>query len=155
MSGAIGLLDTSIFVAIVGVPTKDDNRAEVLEEMGELIKDGTTLLLPMTAILETGNHIGQNGKGGQKRMAAERFVKLVRQAIQGEAPWSISNPPFDSVAIDQYLDEFPDSAMRGVGFGDLSIIKEFERHCALNAGRRVFIWTRDEHLRGYDRPPQI
>ena len=53
-----------------------------------------------------------------------------------------------------WLDDFPDNAMRGLSFADLSIIKEWEKACALNPMRRVRIWTLDEHLGGYDRKPK-
>jgi hypothetical protein len=35
--------------------------------------------------------------------------------------------------------------------GDLSMIKEWERQCELHRARRVFIWSLDGHLAGYDR----
>jgi len=44
--------------------------------------------------------------------------------------------------------------MNGAGMGDLSIIKEWERQCALNKARRVFIWSLDGNdLCAYDREP--
>jgi len=52
-----------------------------------------------------------------------------------------------------WLDEFPDSAMRGVSIGDLTIIKEYERQCELHPTRRVLIWSLDDDLQGYDRAP--
>jgi hypothetical protein len=56
-------------------------------------------------------------------------------------------------ALRHWLPEFPDRATAAIGFGDLSIIKEWERQCALNAARRVFIWSVDGHFDGYDRTP--
>lgn len=40
--------------------------------------------------------------------------------------------------------------MREIGLGDLSIIREFEHQSRRHQGRRVLIWSYDEHLRGYD-----
>ena len=34
-------------------------------------------------------------------------------------------------------------------------IKEKERQCLLNPGRRVYIWSNDQHLQAYDRPAEL
>ena len=49
--------------------------------------------------------------------------------------------------------DFPDSAMRRISIGDLSIIKAWERTRIQNHGRRVRIWSLDQHLVGYDSNP--
>lgn len=51
-----------------------------------------------------------------------------------------------------WLSQFPDHAMRGIGLGDLSIIELFELECRRHQNRRVYIWSYDEDLQGYDRP---
>lgn len=51
-----------------------------------------------------------------------------------------------------WLNQFPDHAMRGIGLGDLSIIELFELECRRHQNRRVYIWSYDEDLQGYDRP---
>jgi predicted ATPase len=50
-----------------------------------------------------------------------------------------------------WLDGFPDHAVNGISLADLSIIREFERQCELHRLRRVFVWSFDGHLNGYDR----
>jgi len=109
------------------------------------------MLLPLAAVIETANHVAQCADGGVRRGAAARFVRLVKQAIEGNTPFT-PTPFFEPEAILGWLDDFPESATRGMGLGDLSIIKEFERQCELHPGRRVFIWSLDRHLRSYDRP---
>ena len=49
--------------------------------------------------------------------------------------------------------DFPDSATRRISIGDLSIIKAWERTRIQNRGRRVRIWSLDQHLVGYDSNP--
>ncbi|MGB5687333.1 MAG: hypothetical protein WBM35_16105 [Candidatus Electrothrix sp.] len=51
------------------------------------------------------------------------------------------------------MGEFPDYAMKGVGFGDLSIIKDWEELQRIHSGQRVYIWTLDNDLKGYDYNP--
>jgi hypothetical protein len=41
----------------------------------------------------------------------------------------------------------------GVSLADLSIIKEWERNCALHPMSRVRVWSLDSDLAGYDRAP--
>lgn len=149
---SVVLIDTSVFCNIVPVPGRDQDKDAVMTEFENLINDGTTLLLPMTAVLETGNHIAQLTNGGQRRKTATTFCKRVREAIDGNAPWT-PTPFWEIDAMKLWLNEFPDAAMREKGMGDLSIIKEWERQCEFNQARRVRIWSLDGDLAGYDREP--
>lgn len=151
---SIGLVDTSVFCEIVPVPGRNQHQEEVLTELEHHIRDDVTLLLPVATILETGNHIAHISDGGQRRVTAEKFVKRVQEAlgnIEGPAPWTVPQPLLAPDDLQHYLNEFPDCAMRGIGLGDLSIINEYERQCELHQARRVFIWSLDQHLSGYDR----
>ena len=137
------------------VPHYAQWRDLVLDQLREYIAQGVTLLLPMATILETGNHIAQNGDGHQRRETAERFIEQVRQAIEGRIPLAVPQPLLDPDVLNGYLDQFPDFAMREIGLGDLTIVKEFEKQCELNPVRHVFIWSLDHHLAGYvQEPPQ-
>ncbi len=150
----ICIIDTSIFCNILGVPNRAQRQQQALAELKEFLEQGATLLLPLATIFETGNHIAQNGDGRMRRLVAEKFVKQVGQAFSGEAPWT-PTPMQNIDEIMVWLEEFPDCAMREMGFGDLSILKVFENQCALHTSRRVLIWSYDQHLRIYDQPPSI
>ena len=152
---SIGLVDTSVFCEIVPVPGRSQHRAAILEALEDYIQAKVTLLLPIATILETGNHIAHISDGRRRRATAERFVELVQQAlgnVDGPAPWTVPQPLLTPEDLQRYLNELPDHAMREVGLGDLSIIKEYERQCQLHQMRRVFIWSLDRHLSAYDRP---
>jgi hypothetical protein len=146
---SICLIDTSVFCNIVDVPGRNQQRREVLTRLKELAHDKAALLLPIVAILETGNHIGQLADGGYRRQAAQRFVTQVEAALNGSAPWR-PTPFVEANELRGWLAEFPDHASRGFGLGDLSIIKEWVRQRQLNPYRRVFIWAYDDHLSAYD-----
>ncbi len=108
----------------------------------------------MATIIETGNHIAQNGDGTRRRSAAELFVAQIKDALDGNSPFT----PIDflsSEKLKKWLCEYPDSAMRGTGIGDLSIIKDWERQCDLHKAMRVYIWSLDNHLSAFDRAPRI
>lgn len=147
---SICLVDTSVFCELLRVPNMDQRYAEVREQFRKKDQLKETFLLPMTTILETGNHIGQQGDGRQRRDAAKRFAAQVRMAIEGESPFTATRF-LSRDSLLEWLDGFPDWALKGSGLGDLSILKDFEHQCVLNRGHRVYIWSLDAHLSCYDR----
>ncbi len=88
-------------------------------ELEAKVRRRESLVLPMSGILETGNHVGQVGDGRQRREVAKKFILLIQQAIRGEAPFT-PTPFFEPDDLLAWLDEFPDWAARGSGFADLS-----------------------------------
>jgi hypothetical protein len=149
---SICVIDTSIFCAILDVPNRRQDRTEIMETLESLVADGATLLLPLATIYETGNHIAQNGDGGERRNAANRFSEQVAQAVRGDNPFTPTDLSEEDELL-RWLTQFPDYAVREVGFGDMSIIESFNKQCARHPSRRVFIWTKDTDLSGYDRAP--
>lgn len=151
---AICLLDTSIFVEILNVPDKATQPENILAQLKEHIQNRESLFLPMATILETGNHIGQNGDGGARRQCAQQFVRQVSAALAGQSPFKPISF-LQATELQAWLSEFPDHATRGSGLGDLSIIHDWQRLCVQNRGRRVYIWSLDSHLRAYDRAAEL
>ena len=147
---SVVLIDTSVFCNLVPVPGLDQDAAAVLAAFEQHIQERVTLLLPMTTVLETGNHIGHLPQGRLRRTTAQAFCRLVLDAIEGTAPWT-PTPFWEIDAMRVWLNEFPDAAMSGKGMGDLSIVKEWERQGELNRLRRVSIWSLDGHLQGYEQ----
>lgn len=150
---SVCIVDSSILCEILRVPTKCGNHEAVYAEMEELIEDRVTLLLPMSAIIETGNHIGQVKDGAQRRSTAQLFVDLIKKAIRGDSPFTPTPLFKDQEDLLNWLEEFPEWAKTGSGLGDLTIWKEFERQRELNPMRRVYIWSTDRHLSSYDWRP--
>lgn len=147
---AIVIVDTSVLLNILDVPGRNQDRAAVLNRLGELIEAGDHLFIPMAAIVEVGNHIAHVGNGAHRRAAAERFVQEVRRALSNEAPWKPINFPSNQEVL-SWLDAFPDSATQGIGMGDLSIKMEWEELCRRHPMSRVWVWTLDGDLADLDR----
>jgi hypothetical protein len=145
---AICLIDTSIFVEILDVPRKAADHDQIISKLQEKVENGDVLFLPMATILETGNHIAQNGDGGQRRSCAHKFVVQVQQALKGQSPFKPISF-LEKEQLQQWLSEFPDSAMRGNSLGDLSIIHDFERLCRQSPRREIYIWSVDSHLSSF------
>ena len=146
------VVDTSVLLNVLDVPKRNQHRDEVLQRFEEVTEAGTSLLLPMAAVFEAGNHIAKITDGRQRRRFADIFCAQVRAALNGDAPWVlVPLPGVDN--LDEWLNEFPDCAMREVGMSDLSMIKAWEEACSRNPSRRVYIWSLDEGLEAYDRKP--
>ncbi|TVQ60208.1 MAG: hypothetical protein EA366_03810 [Spirulina sp. DLM2.Bin59] len=151
---AVAIVDTSIFCNVLDIPHMNDQRNQVMQEFAKFIQEDTSFLLPMAVIYETGNHIAQLKQGGNRRRFAELFTEEVRKAIHGEAPWQVMQlPNIDEVG--EWLSNFPDQAMEGKGIADLSIIKEWEKMVRKTPRCRIFIWSLDRHLKGYDHSPGV
>jgi len=127
---------------------------EIMTEIDFKIDERESFFLPMATLIETGNHIGQNGDGHQRRRCAEQFVKQVRLALDGKSPFT----PIDFLEtskLQRWFDEFVDWSTQGRGLGDLSIKHDWDRQCELHKAMRVYIWSLDIHLAGFDRGPII
>ena len=149
---AVVIVDTSVFLNVLDVPGFNQDRGAVFRTFRNHLEDGAIMLLPMAAIFETGNHIAKIRDGGNRRRFARKYVDQVREALNGTAPWRPTQPPSTEMMA-SWIDEFPDSAMRGAGIGDLSIIKEWEAAVARHSHLRTLIWSLDRHLAAYDHQP--
>jgi hypothetical protein len=157
----IVLLDTSIYLNVLDVEGWNQDRDEVLTQFEWRVKQDDLFFLPMASIWETGNHIAHLPDGRQRRRFAEKLVRDVERALDGDTPYRPTYFP-DRDVFSSWLREFPEYAKRnksakkaseGVSLADLSIIKEWERTCTLNSMSRVLIWSLDSDLSSYDRIP--
>lgn len=148
--GAIVVVDTSVLLNILDVPGCDQDKDKVLAELATSIEEGDHLFIPMTAIVEVGNHIAHVPDGDLRRKAAIRFANEVRKALRNEAPWKPINLPTNEEVL-SWIDSFPEYATRGIGMGDLAIKEEWEDLCNKNRMSRVRVWSLDVHLAGLDR----
>jgi len=158
---AVCLIDTSVFLNILNVPNRNQDKAEVITSFKEYVELDTTFILPMATILETGNHISQNGDGGTRRDTAQQFCDAVTGAFEGKAPWKPSEFPNSSEVL-TWITQFPELAgqnksptktTEGTSFGDLSIIKEYEKCLTKFSLSEVFIWSLDSDLNQYHHHP--
>ncbi len=146
---AICLVDTSVFVEILNVPFMASQHSAITDQVALKINAKNSLFLPMATVLETGNHIGQIGDGKNRRQCAERFVKQVQLAIDGNSPFKPINF-LEANDMRKWLAEFPNWVHQKRGLGDLSIKHDWDRLCEQNQARRVYIWSLDSHLAGFD-----
>jgi hypothetical protein len=160
-SGAIVLIDTSIYLNVLDVPGFNQARAAVFVEFQAAVERDDHFLLPLAAVWETGNHIARLHDGQTRRKYAELLLANVTAAFRGDAPFRATHFPEREEFL-AWLQDFPGMAMRsksadklreGVSLADLSIIKEWARNCGLHPMSRVRVWSLDVDLAGYDRRP--
>ena len=154
----IVLLDTSVYLNVLNVPGRNQQREEVFNHFELRANNRDHFLLPMATIWETGNHISRLSTGTLRRQYAQQLTENVQAALNGEAPFRPTYFP-DSSIFAQWLQAFPDFAQRnkspektneGISLSDLSIIKEWEQTRDRHSMSRVLIWSLDSDLAAYD-----
>lgn len=147
----ICVVDTSVLCELLGVPGRNARHADALAELEQKLAAREQLLMPLAAIIETGNHIAHVSDGFGRRSAAGRFVELVRPAIAGDSPFTPTPMP-DLATVGGWLDLFVDDATAEIGIADRSILAVWEAQRTQHAAskRRVYVWSYDAHLSGYD-----
>jgi hypothetical protein len=145
------VVDRSVLCELLAVPGKSQRHAEALAQFEEKQESGHQFVLPIAALVETGNHIAHIKNGRARRDVAERFVQLATNALDRRSPFAPTAMP-DLSTVRGWLNRFADDATRGVGIADRSIIAVWEakRELHARAKYRVYIWSFDDHLSSYD-----
>lgn len=118
--------------------------ATVKARARELLVDGDRFVLPVAAVIETGNHIC-NAKAGDRRGAAERFEALIEAVRAGADGWAMHEMTWDDTFLGRLIDGSPDWEP----FVDLAILAERGRFRQAGAFRGVRIWTLETQLGAY------
>lgn len=146
------IVDTTIICELLAIPGKSNRTQHFKDELDCRIETGELLLLPLTVLIETGNHIAQGGDGRVRRLCAEKFVAFARVALAGASPF-VTTPLPERDQVGRWLDDFPERAMTGVGLGDRSLIALWEHQRTMVPQHRIYIWSLDHHLSAFDHQP--
>lgn len=145
----ICIVDTSILVELLNLRGLASRHDELVAELARRAAAGERFLLPVAVLVETGNHVAQIPDGGSRRRSADDFVRFATISLHGESPFTPT--PLPAIAdIAAWLSDFPDCAMRGIGLADRSLIALWDAQRQLHPRRRVYIWSLDAALVGYD-----
>lgn len=146
-------LDTSILCNILQVPQKSQHALEVLQKFKQLQVPGNNFIIPITAVIETGNFIAQLADGGERRALAEKFEQFLRKTAENEVPFVLHAYQWDKTFIESFLDgagtcsSYVDHAMQRVGAGDLCILTEMNKYKERIQGRGdIVLWSLDINL---------
>ncbi|MFG3617183.1 hypothetical protein [Nocardia sp. NPDC047654] len=147
-------IDTSVLCNLVPVPGRDEAAGLVLEELKNRMSRDERFILPITAVIETGNFIAQIPKGGLRRQTAQRLENILRLICEGKSPWVLHDVPWNRGFLEKLLEgadsgaDYVTHAQNKVGMGDLCVLAErqsFEMRSRIPAT----IWTLDDGLRAY------
>ncbi|MEO5377310.1 MAG: hypothetical protein H7832_05945 [Magnetococcus sp. DMHC-6] len=165
MAKKILVFDTSILCVWLQIPGKmscgpkdnvwDYQRVDKLITQEE--KNGSTFVLPLAAIIETGNHISQCS--GDRYELANKFATIIRKTADEKTPWAAFTQQaemWDKVRLNRLADEWPKLAVQRVSIGDATI-KDVADYYAKSGIQTVEIITGDEQLRNYQpsKPKEI
>lgn len=151
---SVVFIDTSVLCNILPVPGFDQHKDEVHDQMKHSFKDGSLFILPITTVVETGNHIAQIKNGDTRRKTAERFSTLLSYVLSNQAPWTLHDIAWNSTFLEMLMEgagtgtSYIDHASAGVGTGDLCILTEclqYKQRTKMDAR----IWSLDRALTSY------
>ncbi|QYX33616.1 hypothetical protein [Sphaerospermopsis torques-reginae] len=153
------LIDTSLLCVWLKVPGKETagNNKWDFESVNDKIKleieKGTTLVLPLATVIETGNHIAQ-AKTGDKWTSAEQFTKIMIFAADETSPWAAFREQivlWEAEGLKNLAATFPNQAVQNTSMGDASIVVLgwYYHH----KGFHVEFLTDDSGLKSQEPPP--
>ena len=147
---SVKLIDTSILCELLEIPGKSNaaSAKKVKSEFAKLVGNGVRFILPLAAIIETGNHIAQNGDGNVRRYKGVTLKDFVVKSLSEDSPF-LPSPLWDRGDLEAWIKDFPDSAMRGKGLGDVSIERDLQiakERLKLPSSLSIEIWSKDSHL---------
>jgi hypothetical protein len=145
----ICIVDTSILVELLNFRGLASRHEEVVAEFAQRQQAREEFLLPLAVLVETGNHVAHIPDGAARRKSAADFVQFASASIRGRLPFTPTPLPI-TADIAAWLNDFPDHAMRGIGLADRSLIALWEVNRQLHPHHRVYLWSLDEALVGYD-----
>ena len=147
----VRFMDTSIVMNLLEVPHMCADAESVKSEFAKAVAEKETLILPMSTIIESGNHIAHITNGTIRREKALKFQEFLKKTAREEAPWTFYGVEFTKEDLEFLADEFPNRALHmGMGIGDMSIIRFYEKYKETTPGiGRIMIWSTDAHLAGY------
>ncbi len=142
------LIDTSILNRLIGLDGEEEAR-EILQEFESRRSNGQLFAIPVTAIVESGNHVAQRGG----RLHAQALVAVIEQAKAADPPWIIRAVTWDEdfltalVAGDSTGSTLTDLlADRRMGTGDVAILVERDDFRSSSAYTAFEVWSLDAEL---------
>lgn len=148
----VWFVDTSVLVNLLDLKHFNQDREAVEEGFKSRLAAKDTLILPITAVIETGNHIAHIDEGYHRREAAEKFAGILRSTCDGTAPWQLHSVQWDAAFLDHLISgastgtPLVEWAVAQMGCGDLCILAEREAYRRRSGIRDVRVWSLDAHL---------
>ena len=166
MGRRVLILDTSVLCLWLNVFSKNDvgkrgadthwTREGLDTLIGKEQREGSTFVLPVATLIETGNHIAQ--VAGDRFSLATKLADYLRLAADACSPWAAFTEQADLWQADNLRalsENWPAQAAQKLSIGDATIKDVAEYY--YKAGYTVEILTGDQGLKAYEpvRPAMI
>lgn len=147
-------IDTSILLNLLDVPGKNSDGDPVTADFRKWQAEGAIFVLPVTTIIETGNHIAQlDGQGQLRRQCAERLVDARKATLINKSPWVLTGTAWNEAMVRALVHGSTtrpralDLITQGIGTGDIGILAEVNAlRGRIPGATPVRIWTLDDGL---------
>jgi hypothetical protein len=159
-SKSVVIIDTSILCVWLKVPGKETcgrdedrwNFDRVDKDIQRHITLRSSLILPLTTIIETGNHIAQ--ANDDRFVLAKKLAEIMRMAAEAESPWAAFREQLDRWTPDslkKLAKDWPPLAAQKMSIGDATIKEVADYYATM--GCLVNILTGDQQLAAYQPAP--
>ncbi|MBR1415481.1 MAG: hypothetical protein IJ570_06430 [Prevotella sp.] len=160
MNKKVLIIDTSILCVWLKVPGKDSCGSgkntitfkDVNEKIEQEKQRGTTFVLPIASIIETGNHIAHSS--GDRWMLGNSFADMISEMADAKSPWAAftaQNALWQPDKMKELAERWRQTVVSGQSMGDASIVDVATYYDKM--GFDVEIYTGDEGLKAHE--PQI
>lgn len=157
MKRKVLIFDTSVLCVWLKVPGMetcgpDGNQLtfDVVDKKVEQEKIlGTTFVLPIASIIETGNHIAHSH--GDRHVVGHAFAKIISATADQISPWAAFTEQSELWKKDNLkvlAERWKESVICGQSLGDASIVDVANYYAS--AGFEVEIFTGDQGLKAYE-----
>ena len=151
------IIDTSILCVYLEVPGKDTcgsnkdrwNKQRVDELLKKEVQKSTIFVLPLAAIIETGNHIAQAVTEHRYKIAQD-LAEIILKTAKEETPWAAFTEQsvlWDIQGLKNLAVEWPELAAQKISIGDATIKSVADYYA--KTGLEVEILTGDAGLKAY------
>lgn len=153
--GSVVFIDTSVLCNLIPVPGRNQDEEQVREELSSRLQNGDQLILPITAVIETGNFVAQLGDGRERLATAQKLEDILRLICASKAPWVLHDVAWNQLFLKLFLDgagtgmTYTEHAQNNVGAGDLCILTERE-HYRARTKINAEVWTLDHALSAHN-----
>jgi hypothetical protein len=158
MSKKVVIFDTSVLCCWLKIPGKDTcgpkhdawDFKRIEKKIIDEKKERSTFILPLAAIIETGNHITQTA--GDRYVLAQLLAELIKKTAAGAEPWAVFSQQshlWDNENLLKLADTWPElAAHQKLSIGDATIKDVADYYSASVC--KVEILTGDQGLKRHE-----
>jgi hypothetical protein len=159
MNKRVLIWDTSVLCCWLKVSGKETagsgEERWTYERINRLLNDreGSTFVLPVATLIETGNHIAQVKKGDRYALA-EKLAKCLQDAANESSPWAAFTEQahlWETKHLCKLAESWPELAKQKLSIGDATIKDVADYYYEMGNGNwTIEILTGDNGLKAYE-----